>query len=132
MGRSVYVPSGAEVVAYVNVECEDSFEYDMLKESLVYSLEVAFPSVSEDSGYVGREGVVIASNRLVKFVVAEYCGLLSVSIVPNDDEYYALGKNFANKISARFKSVVAGVCGAVYYKVGSFSNGEGVYAKAEA
>lgn len=131
MGRSVYVPSGAEAVAYASVECEDQFEFDMLKEALVYSLEVAFPSVSEDDGYVGREGVVIASNRLVKFVVAEYCGLMSVSVVPNDDEYYERGKGFANRINAKFQKVVAGVCGAVYYKLGSFSNGEGVYQKAE-
>ncbi len=132
MGRSVYVPSGAEVVAYASVECEDSFEYDMLMEDLVASLEAAFPSVSEDSGYVGREGAVVASNRLVQFVVAEYCGLVSVSVVPNDDEYYELGKGFANRINAKFQKVVAGVFGGVYAKLGSFSNGEGVYQKVAA
>lgn len=132
MARSVYVPSGAEAVAYASIECEDQFDFDMLKESLVYSLEVAFPSVSEDKGYVGREGVVIASNRLVKFVLAEYCGLISVSVVPNENEYYELGKGFANKINAKLQKVVAGVCGAVYFKVGAFSNGECIYQKAAA
>lgn len=132
MARSVYVPSGAEVVAYASVECEDQFDFRMLMEDLVCSLEGAFPSVSKDKGYEGREGAVVASNRLVKFVVAEYCGLLSVSIVPKDDEYYGLGKGFANKVEAKFKKVVAGVFGGIYNRVGAFSNGECIYQKAAA
>ena len=128
MGRSVYVPSGAEVVVYIVVgNIEDEYEFNDLVENLKYEIQADFPSLEEAEGYFDREGQVILANKLVKVGISEYCGLAAVFVVPEEDNNLAYA--FANKIEAKFKKAVAGVAGPVYKKVGSFSNGEGVYEK---
>lgn len=131
MGRSVYVPSRAEVVAYVGVESDleqDDWEY--LVDELVLGLEAAFPSVGADSGWMGNEGRVIASNRYARFVIADYCGLMSVSIVP--EGYDALSEAWARRVAPRFNRIVESIFGARYNRLGSMSNGEGVFERAAA
>lgn len=128
MGRSVYVPSEATVVAYIDVsDYEDSFEFDELICNLGYELKANYPSLKNDDGYIGREGKIFLSNKLAKVGISEYCGLAAVFVVPEEDNNLAL--NFVNNIAAGFKKAVAAVAGPVYAKVGSFSNGEGVYEK---
>lgn len=128
MGRSVYVPSEAEVVAYASFDGDYEFDYDDIIDYLVLELGEAFPSISADDGFIGREGRVIASNRLVRIVVAEYCGLVSVSIVP-EFGYYELAVAFANRIAPRFNQIVANAFGGIYAKVAVASNGEAFFEK---
>ena len=132
MGRSVSVPSGAAVVAYAALECEEQWEYDDIKDNLIEALCEAFPSAYESDRYLGNEDVVLVQNKIAFIGLSEYCGLASFWIVPrtDSDQQEALGANWANKVEAKFKKVIADVVGPVYYKQGSFSNGEGVYAKA--
>lgn len=128
MGRSVYVPSEAAVVVYIDVgDVEDEYEFNELIENLKYEIQADFPSLEEAEGYFDREGTVFLANKLIKVGISEYCGLAAVFVVP--EEGNNLAEAFANKIGPKFKKAVAGVAGPVYKKVGSFSNGEGVYEK---
>ena len=124
MGRSVYVPSRAEVVAYASFDGDQDDWFDQI-EYFVDELERAFPSVSADSGWMGREGKVVASNRFARIVVAEYCGCVSLSIVP--EGYDALSEAWARRVGPRFNKIVESVFGSRFNKVGTFSNGEAVF-----
>jgi len=128
MGRSVYVPSETEVVVYTSFEGED-YDWDDSINYLVEQLEEAFPSVGADQGWIGREGRVVASSRLVRITVSEYCGCVAVCIVP-EGAYEALARRWANQVEREFKGIVANAFGQTYVKVGTFSNGEAVYQRA--
>lgn len=129
MGRSVYVPSDAAIVAYIDVsEYEEDFDFDDLIDNIAYELKAKYPSFEPCKAYIGREGYIFLSNMLVKVGISEYCGLASVFIVP-EEEVNALALNFANKIEAGFIEAINNAAGPVYKKIGSFSNGEGVFEK---
>lgn len=128
MGRSVYVPSGAAIVAYIDVSDYEE-DFNDLIDNIAYELKAKYPSLDDDDGYLGREGSVLLSNKLVKVGTSEYCGLAAIFVIPEEGNNLAL--NFARKIEAGFKKVVRDVAGPLYAKVGSFSNGESVYEKVE-
>ena len=129
MGRSVYVPSRAEVVAYAGFDGEQD-DWDDQIDYFVSELESAFPSIGVDKGWMGNEGRVVASNRYARIVVAEYCGLVSLSIVP--EGYDALSEAWARRVEPRFNKIVESCFGTRYNKLGSMSNGEGVFQPASA
>lgn len=106
---------------------EEEYEFEDLIDNLKYELKAKYPSLKNDDDYIDREGKIFLSNKLAKVGISEYCGLAAVFVVPEEDNNLAL--NFVNNIAAGFKKAVAGVAGPVYAKVGSFSNGEGVYEK---
>lgn len=141
MGRSVSYASGSEVVIYSYADevfdddgnfCEyatqDNFDFavDYLKDA---SIE-AFPSLSVCDKWLGREDHAILENQLVYVGLSEYCGVVSVWVVPKEDEHYAFGVAFANKIEAKLKQIVQDAFGVRLNKVGHFSNGEAVFNKA--
>ena len=81
-----------------------------------------FRSVSQ-SRYTGRETKIFLRNRLVEFGISEYCGLVSVSVRVYDDGMKGLAENWVDKNWSKIESVI----GANVRKVGTFSNGCGVY-----
>lgn len=129
MGRSVSVPSGAALVAYAGFECEegDDFAFSDSVDNFVYELKAAFPSVDADSGWAGREDKIIASNRLAKFCVSEYCGCVALSVVPEDNP---LAEKWVASIAAKFNKAVGNAWGDRYVKVAVASNGEAFFRKA--
>ena len=141
MSRSVSYASGAEVVIYSYVDDvyddEDVYDdflsqlaFDDAVENLVYNSINAFPSLSRCDEWLGREDHAILQNNLVYIGISSYMNLVSVWVVPKEDEYYALAVNFAKQIENRLNNIVADSFGVRLNKVGSFSNGESFYSKA--
>jgi hypothetical protein len=128
MARSVYVPSAAAQVVYADgSDIQDSDDFDYYVDEAVYALKAKYPSLAAPSRprYFGNEGRVILENQLVSIVLSEYCGLVAISVVP-EDRYSALAERFANQISL---APAAQCFGDQLSLRGRFSNGEGVYAR---
>lgn len=139
MGRSVNYPSNSEFTVFMaGPELEDGLddytdEWDWFKENLSDRLVEAFPSLSECDTWDGRECHGFLENSFGKFFLSEYCGLVSLSFKLDDlcdNVFYGgsdttgLGENWA---SNAYDSVVEKFKDSLYRKLGSFSNGEGVY-----
>ena len=129
MGRSVYTPSETEVAIYASFDSEDEYEWNDAIDVLVEQLEAAYPSVGSDSGWIGREARVVASSRLARITVSEYCGCVAVCIVP-EGANEALACRWARQVAPRFETIVASAFGNTMRRLGTFSNGEAVYQRA--
>ena len=126
MGRSVSVPRNAAYAAYqaLSDEC-DGDDFSWLVDDLRSVLKSAFPSVSESDRWAGREDRVIACNRHADFGISEYCGLVSVWVIPNEDS--PLASAWVDKVEVKFRAAVAGCFGQDLRKQGVFSNGEAIF-----
>lgn len=109
------------------IESDDDF--DMLIDDFRDTLRSMFPSVVEADEWLGREDHVLAENRLAYFGMSEYCGLVSYWIVPKEADGYSdtlyvenFAKRWIDSISDKFVAAFGELT-----KVGSMSNGEGVY-----
>ena len=150
MGRSVSYPSDATVITFASWEPdfdetfqspEDVFysarseEYEMLIDDFRASLRAMFPSVVEADKWIDQEDHVLAENKLARFGMSEYCGLIAYWIVPNeysgpDGTFYYSSDRFIEPLSKRWVASIADKFVAAFgelSKVGSMSNGEGVY-----
>ncbi len=130
MGRSVSVPSGAVQVAYLNDHFDEEWEWDDFIWEIQEALKRRFPSLSNDSGWLGREDRIVLSNELAQVTISEYYGVASVALVPREFESYyssleALSKvwcqriKFTEKINKDFAS-------RALRRIGTFSNGEAI------
>ena len=147
MGRSVSYPSNALIVTFntiqyyyeadeydveigvateIGEELEDPNSWNDLIEYLVNTCEEYWPSLKSDKKWIDREDQAILSNSLVRVGVSEYCGLVAYWVIPNErnPECFALATRWAKQIEEVFVRKFGG-----YKKVGSMSNGEGVYQK---
>lgn len=134
MGRSVSVPRGAASVVYEACEFEDSWGFEEAIEDLRGCLMRAFPSVTEDDRWLDREDHVIASNRFAQFGVSEYCGLVSIWMVPVDNDYadtHGIRDRWIESVDAKFRKVASGCFGVGLNKLGTFSNGEAIFSPAD-
>lgn len=154
MGRSVSYATGAQVVTFATIQPVDCWECGGRKvdaegdtcdvcngegvveeddtEYLIHDfrqrLKELFPSVKKADDWIGREDHVLAENRLASFGISEYCGLVSYWIVPKESGYYSddqiepLAKRWIASIEDKFVAAFGELT-----KVGSMSNGEGVY-----
>ena len=117
------------------VECGGSGEAlcepdaDDIIEDFRSHLKHLFPSVESADDWIGREDHVLAENKLARFGISEYCGLVAYWIVPRSfNEYY--GDTDPSPLSERWVDNIADKFVAAFgelTKVGSMSNGEGVY-----
>lgn len=107
------------------VDCDD---FDMLIDDFRDHLRYLFPSVVSADDWIDREDHVLAENKLARFGMSEYCGLVSYWIVPNT-ERFGYSDPAANLCDRWIKSIADKFVTAFgeLYKVGSLSNGEGVY-----
>jgi hypothetical protein len=109
-------------------EDHDGWRFDQIVEDFRSHLKHLFPSVEDADDWIGREDHVLAENRLARFGISEYCGLVSYWIVPKESGYYSddqiepLAKRWIDSISDKIVAAFGELT-----KVGSFSNGEGVY-----
>jgi hypothetical protein len=138
MGRSVSFANGSEVIIYSHIEDiyddDDNFDeyatqdnFDSAVEYLKETTIEAFPSLSECNVWLGNEDHAILENQLVYIGLSEYCGLISVWVVPKDDELYAFGVAFAQKIKSKLNNIVKNAFGIQLKQVGRFSNGEALF-----
>jgi len=127
MGRSVSRPRNAEVVCYQHREFEgDDWEWDNFKEDIAESCKSVWPSLDDCDEWLDREDHAILENTLVYIGLSEYCGLVSIWIVPKNfdgyDDYEPLAHHWIGQIEDRFTEMFSEL---VYG--GSFSNGEAVF-----
>jgi hypothetical protein len=134
MGRSVSYASGSVFVEYSHIDSDedslDNFQYYV--EDLQENLHEAFPSMYGCEKWIGREDKAIAQNNFAYVGVSEYDGLVSIWIAPKEVDELQIGIRDAwiSQIEKKFKKVARNSFGTPLIKTGTFSNGEGVFARA--
>lgn len=138
MGRSVNYARNSSAVAYIYLERDETedayFEYENFMEDIKNILTGKYPTLRECNYWEGKEVHFILENGLFKFAVSEYCGLVSVSLVPVDreDSSNNLCEALAKKVAPHFLKLMEKSYGEnCLRKLGSFSNGEGVFERAK-
>lgn len=134
MGRSVDYDSDAIAIAYVDgSDIEDSFEFKEYIEGVQEYIEELWPSFSAEDRWVGRELRMIAENSMAYVAVAEYGGLISLSLVPKTEHYlnsyYSDEVALANLTEAWTKRIAPKFMKAFNQlnRVATFSNGESMF-----
>jgi len=151
MGRSVSVASGAFAVVYQN--CKDfgyrtedeegnkiaepeldeylaELDWEDFMENLRADAKALFPSLENCDKWLDREDHAILENRFAYFGISEYMGLVSIWLVLKNDlhDYYdrrdwtGIATKWADQVKPKFEKNFGDL-----RKVGTFSNGEGVY-----
>lgn len=89
MGRSVSIPSAARAVVFQFLEVEEDAAVDdahlAFEDELTVLREKAirtWPSMVACRTFVGIEDLAIAQNVYAQFGVSEYCGLMSIWLLP--------------------------------------------------
>jgi hypothetical protein len=141
MGRSVNYLDNAEVVLYFPFQYSDDVEMDNMEwDDMVGNLKCEIikrlPSYYEVKDKWGnRETRIILENNLCSIGISEYCGLVSLSVAPRENDYgeswtreqFAI--HHANQIEKTLQGVLNYLGLTNLRKIGSFSNGEGVFEK---
>ena len=133
MGRSVSRPSNAEQVLYAHFDCEDEEDGQWFFQDAIDNMQRAmikrYPSLSKCDEWIGygrSEDHALLENRHAYIGVSEYCGLVSIWIVPKDDK-----PELAAHWCSQVKLEDAAECfGQRLVKEGTMSNGEGVFRQA--
>lgn len=127
MSRSVDYVSEAAVVIYLDcTDIEDDWEWECLLDGLRRIIEKRYPSFVSVDKWPGRELHTILENAHTSITIAEYCGLVSVSLSSNQESN--LSDGWTNSIAGNFTTLMKKNYGdAILRKIGSFSNGECVY-----
>lgn len=124
MGRSVSVPRGAADVAYTTFEREDedsSWEWDNAIDDLQCAAMAKYPSLRKADRWLGNENHIILENSRAFITVSEYCGLVAIAVMAND-ECNALDQRWASQVKVEFLAEAFG--GTVLISKGTASNGE--------
>lgn len=133
MGRSVSVPTYAVSTAYISLgDSMDTHDWDWFVDDIRAVLKHRYPSLSDADRWLGREDHVIASNCHADIVLCEYCGLVSLSIVPTQEDGWHYGPEqnlhdaWCNQVADGFRAVIAANW-PTYNRIGTMSNGVSVY-----
>lgn len=114
----------------------DEHDWEHFCEDLTNILQDRFPSMEEDSDWPERESFTFLSNRHAIIARSEYCGLASVSLrIKEFEHYYAdeardanIARRWVDQVVPSFlEAIVKAYPDHALVKVGTFSNGEGVY-----
>lgn len=126
MSRSVSVPRDAVGVAYFYTEPDGEREYeDDIMHNLKYQIRHYFPSVRLGEGKgIDRACFSIAENDHGYFVVAEYCGLWSLSVVPKEGPF---ARSWCRKASAKLNRIIRDDGLEPLEHIATASNGEAFY-----
>ena len=154
MGRSVMTLGGTAIVAYTEFEpshysevhdgfecrdnecdssCDHIYDYQCVLDYYQERVTELWPSFEPADSWVGDELHVIAENAHSIVAVSEYCGLISINLgakydrqayFADDSELGGLGEHWRKQIADKFLSTFG-----EYAKLGTMSNGEGVFQK---
>ena len=133
MGRSVDYLNNNVGVTYIDIseEVENGFDWSDWLEDLTYLIKGQAKSLYKPIKDIwqGRETQIILENDHVYIGVSEYCELVSVSMAVRDDSHVpGLSEHWAEKMWPKIeKAIVEAYAGNSLRKIGSFSNGEGVF-----
>lgn len=129
--------TGRYIDDHVDEECDtcegrgkvpfDSDNFDDLIDAFRSRLKELFPSVEDADQWLDNEDHILAENKLARFGMSEYCGLVAYWIVPQtlgvyDPLNYGMTERWIKSIADKFVAAFGELS-----KVGSMSNGEGVY-----
>ena len=118
---SVSVPSGAEVVTYIDIcELTDEYEYEDMLLNIRETLKDKMPSLQDCNKWIDREDNAILENELVYIGVSSYGDIMSLWVVPKE-QYLDLAYNWTNKIAQHVTKL------GDLTKQGTMSNGVSVY-----
>jgi hypothetical protein len=135
MGRSVSVPTHAIATFYLKLpdEAIDEWEFVDMLDDFRNVIKSRYPSFEDDNTFVGREEKSILENEHGRIVIAEYCGLLSLSVVPDEHErnaYVELSRHWCEAIVPGLQAkLVECFPDALLRRVATASNGESFYEK---
>ena len=116
-------------------EQDSQLMFDDFNEDLKTLLAEAFPSLTPDDKWLGREDKAILENTYAYFGWSEYCGLVAVWVAAKEPDYRAstawesMRDKWIASIEKKFSKVVSKSWGTPLNKVGTFSNGEAVFSK---
>lgn len=132
MGRSVSIPHRAIAVCYLDISGYDEFDFESdIESDIEYyqdSIKSLWKSFEPCDEWLDREDRAILENELAYVGVSTYCGLMSLWLVPKEDEYGYYPQNdnlavaFCNRIAEKFERTFS-----QFNKIGTFSNGEAVF-----
>lgn len=118
-------------------EQDDQLLFEDFSDDLETLLKEAFPSLTADEKWLGREDKALLSNAYAYFGWSEYCGLVAVWVAakepgyPSSQAWEAMQGKWIASIEKRFAKTVGKAWGTPLRKVGTFSNGEAVFQKKE-
>jgi len=127
MSRSVSYLNNSEFIIYFdNYSIEEEFEWSDFEEDIKYQLKQIAPSLEGlKEVWDSNEVKIIMENGFCEIGISDYCGLSSVSIRVHqnieEQSLINLAINWIYKILPKFKNL------SKLRKLGTFSNGEGVY-----
>lgn len=139
MGRSVSCATGSVHVAYSKMDldwtdpdqAQDDWQWH--RDNYVAAMSRSFPSLRECDFWLGSENHVLLQNDYAQIGVSEYCGLVSMWVVPVEATFYSapgfdgLRDRWLDQIHDKFYATASGCFGTALAKLGHMSNGVGVY-----
>jgi hypothetical protein len=155
MGRSVSSPRNATTVCFRDIssfgevydeennlteeydECQSAYDWECFVEMLQEDAKAKWPSFDATDEWVGREDHAILENNFAYIGVSEYCGLVSIWLLPKTEDLLNTGYDadvkmanlasaWCNRVSGNFETLFA-----EYRKVATASNGEAFYEKVQ-
>ena len=117
MGRSVSTLRDSEMEVYFEYDENEYPWWDELVEGIRDDIRCVYPSFSYEDRWESENNIIL-ENRVAEIAISEYCGLICVSGRPTSWLGYRLltyVDKFLQKNYGKFK------------RVGTFSNGYGVY-----
>ena len=118
-------------------EQDSQLLFDDFSEDLETLLKDAFPSLSLEEKWLGREDKALLSNTYAYVGWSEYCGLVAVWVAAKDPDYRAssaweaMQGKWISSIEKKFAKTVGKAWGTPLAKLGTFSSGEAVFQKKE-
>lgn len=151
MGRSVNYLNNAEYVIYFKADWINMDDDNMLDDyissenwddfmcNLTSSICSKLKSYCECDKWDDREVKIFLENELCEIGISEYCGLYSLSVRAKDDEFYGyrdsykecFGKHHAKQVRKTLEKALQDTGGQILNRVGTFSNGIGVFETAK-
>ena len=122
MGRSVNYLHNADAVYFHQLDEEEIQDFDLLIEDIREHVMYKYPEFEAIDEWEDRDVNVILQSPLVEIAVAEYRGVISLSVRTLEDADQAKASTW---IEHFFKRAIAPWAKA--QKIGTFSNGESVY-----
>jgi hypothetical protein len=118
-----------EVKDYNDFFAQD--EWESFIDNIKYTLKGKFKTLYNSDEWEGRECHIILENQYAIVAISDYCGLASISVSCNyeydgwdDKNLTGLAERYTENVGAFIVEQFG-----EYKKIGSFSNGEGVFEK---
>lgn len=133
MGRSVATPSNAVATIYLDISGDvdhdtGEFDWEWFIDDIRDVIKERYGTFEDEDTWMGGEIRTILENGHARIAVSDYCGIVSVSLVPVEDHENHLAKNWCDRISNGFYSHMADrYPKTALIRQGTMSNGVSVY-----